>query len=96
MPLLELVEREELAEVAADAELAEALDLEDQEADEGHPDRDVHVARWRPQELDLADGRDQPDPVVEQDRAGRTPTKIGMYGAAVGPAIPSPKSRSNS
>ena len=67
----ELVEREELAEVAADAELPEALDLEDQEADEGHPDRDVHVARRRPQELDLADRRDQPDPVVEQDQQER-------------------------
>ena len=65
--VLELVDREELAEVAPHAEVAEALDLEDQEADQGHADRDVHVARRRPQELDLADRRHEADPVVEQD-----------------------------
>src|ERR1044072_1744544 len=65
--LLELVEREELAEVAADPELPEPEELEDEEADEGHAEGDVHVARRRPQQLDLADGRYEADPVVEHD-----------------------------
>src|SRR5256885_98666 len=46
----ELVEREELAEIAADAERAESLELEDPEAHEGHSDGDVDVARRRAQE----------------------------------------------
>src|SRR5690242_8479428 len=65
--LPELVQREELAEIAAHAQLPEAEELEDREADEGHPDGDVHVARWRAQLLDLADGRHEADPVVEDD-----------------------------
>ena len=48
--------------------MTEPLDVEDHEAHEGHADRDVHVARWRPQEIDLADRRHEPDPVVEQDQ----------------------------
>src|SRR5262249_46598672 len=69
--LLELVQREELAEIAADPELPEAEELEDDEAHKGHPYRDVHVARRRPQLLDLADRRDEPDPVVEHDQQER-------------------------
>ena len=66
-PVPELPEREELGQVAADAEVPEALDVEDREADQGKADRDVHVARRRAKELDLADRRDQAAPVGEQD-----------------------------
>src|SRR6476619_1495416 len=45
--VLELVEREELAEIAADAETLEPLELEVDEADQSQPDGDVHVARGR-------------------------------------------------
>src|SRR3954454_7029630 len=55
--VLEFVEGEELPEIAADAELAEALDFEDDEGRQGEADGDVDVARGRAQELDLADGR---------------------------------------
>src|SRR4029453_2180850 len=43
--ILELVDREELAQVATDAELAEALKLEEQEGHQGEADGDVDVAR---------------------------------------------------
>ena len=42
--VLELVEREELAQVAAHAEASEALDLEDDEGDQREADGHVHVA----------------------------------------------------
>ena len=67
-PLAELAEREELAEVAAHAQVPDAFDVEDHEADQGHADGDVHVARRRAKLRDLADGRDEADPVVEQDQ----------------------------
>src|SRR6476660_7542735 len=67
-PVLELIEREELAEIAADAESAEPLELEVDEADEGQPEGDVHVARRGSQLLDPSDGRDEPAPVAEQDQ----------------------------
>src|SRR4051812_24223101 len=65
--LPELVQREELAEVTADAELPEPEELEDREAHERHPDGDVDVARWRAQLIDLADRGHEADPVVEDD-----------------------------
>ena len=63
----ELVDREELAEVPADAQLAETLGLEDDEADEREADRHVDVAGRGAQLLDLADRRDQADPVAGHD-----------------------------
>src|SRR4029079_6228587 len=57
--VLELVEREELAQIAAEAEAPEALDLEDRERHEGESEGDVDVARGRTQLLDPADRRDQ-------------------------------------
>ena len=52
--VLELVEREELAGVALEAEPPEALDVEREEGDERQADGDVDVAGGRPQELDAA------------------------------------------
>ena len=66
-PVLELVQREELAGVAADAEPPEALELEVDEAHERKPDGDVDVARRGAELLDPSDRRDQPAPVAEQD-----------------------------
>ena len=65
--VLELVEREELAGIALEAELAEALRLEDHERQQGEAQGDVEVARRCPEPLDAADARDQADPVGEQD-----------------------------
>ena len=65
--LAELAERQELAQVAAEAEGADALDVEDGEADEGQADGDVHVAGRRPEQRDPADEREQAAPVAEQD-----------------------------
>ena len=95
-PDLELVDREELAEVAADAQLAEALDLEDRERHEGQADRDVDVARRRTELLQATDRRDQPDPVREAGCSTKKAKKIGTYGSAVGPASPTPKLLSDS
>ena len=41
------LEREELSEIATDAERANALVVEVDEGDECQANRDVHVARWR-------------------------------------------------
>jgi hypothetical protein len=45
----------------------EALELEEDERDQGEPDRDVQVRGGRAQLFELADGRDEPAPVAEQD-----------------------------
>ena len=66
--VLELVDREELAQVFAHAETAEAFDLEHDERDDRQADGDVDVARGRAQELDSADDRQQAGPVREQDQ----------------------------
>src|SRR3954451_13419155 len=66
-PVLELVEREELAGVAADAEPTEPLELEVDEADKGEAEGDVDVTRGCAQLLDPTDGRDEAAPVAEQD-----------------------------
>ena len=66
-PVLELVQREELAGVATDPEPLEALELEVDEAHQRQAERDVDVARRRAQLLDPADRRDEPAPVAEQD-----------------------------
>src|SRR4029079_8357648 len=67
-PVLELVEREELARVAAEAEALEPLELEIDEADQGEPEGDVDVARRRPKLVDAPDRRDEAAPVAEQDQ----------------------------
>ena len=65
--LLELVEREELARVAADAEPPEALDVEREEGDEREADGHVDVAGGRPQSVRQADDGDEAAPVERQD-----------------------------
>src|SRR5206468_3319141 len=65
--LLEPAEDEELAEVAAHAEAAEALVVEVEKGDDSEPDSDVHVAARGPEELQLAEKWQQPTPVREQD-----------------------------
>ena len=76
--LLEPAEDEELAEVAAHAEVPEALVVEVEERDEREPDRDVDVARRRAQASSMcvspvwiaaepAEERQQAAPVREQD-----------------------------
>src|SRR5215203_2939959 len=67
-PVLELVEREELAEVASDPQSPKTLELEVEEADQCEAERDVDAARWRPQLLDPSHGRHETAPVAEQDQ----------------------------
>src|SRR4029079_8789343 len=67
-PVLELVQREELARVAPEPESFEPLELEVDEADQRETERDVDVARRRAQLFDPADWRDQAAPVAEQDQ----------------------------
>ena len=66
-PVAELVDGKELAEIAADAVPAEALELEEREADEGQPDGDVEIRSRGAQLVELADGRNESAPVAEQD-----------------------------
>ena len=54
-------------QVSADAEALEALVLEEDERDEGQPDRDVDVARSGRAALDAPTGGIEPAPVAEQD-----------------------------
>src|SRR3954469_10410018 len=63
----EPAEVEELAEIAADAEAPDALDVEQHEADEGQADRHVHVAGRRTEPFDLPHGWDQTAPVAQED-----------------------------
>ena len=72
----ELADREELAEVAAHAQLPEALALEEHERGQGQADGDVDVAGGRPQLVDLADRRHQAAP-VENRISMKKAAKIG-------------------
>src|SRR5439155_24935861 len=83
--LAEAADDEKLAQVATHAEAAEALEVEVQERHQREPDRHVHVARGRPQELHLAEERQQAAPVREQDEQEERREKRDV-GAGIGPA----------
>ena len=65
--MTELAEREELAQIATNAQTPEPLPLEHQEGDQGQADGDVDIARGGAQLLDPTDRWHEADPVAEQD-----------------------------
>ena len=60
-------QREEFAEVAADAECTEALVVEVAEGDEGKADGHIDVACWCAKLMHASNARDQPRPVRNGD-----------------------------
>src|SRR3990172_12054759 len=58
---------EELAEIPANSQRADPLDVEHREAEESQADCRVHVTCWRTQLMDASYRRHQPAPVAQQD-----------------------------